>query len=285
MKALLTGIIILAAIEVSLGQSFELLGVEYATYPSAAVNEIDSVASSFTELEVSANYPVFRKEKWMLLAGVTCRLVIPESEDRLVNDNLLFIGLQLSGIFNISDNKKLIFTALPALSTTDELGQLSGNNFLMQGGALFRKQVSERFSYTLGIVSTSRFGFPLLMPSVGLSHAGDKMKLDVNLPFLAQTMWNYQNSFSYGVKLSVNGSQYNFNNESFNGTEVKLAQFSRLRLGPEIQYRIKGPFVLTLFGGITVNRNYVFELEGGDTLDFGLENGPFLAAKISLKPK
>jgi len=111
------------------------------------------------------------------------------------------------------------------------------------------------------------------------------MKLDVNLPFLISTRWNYKNAFSYGLKLSVNGSQYNFEDESFNGNEVDVANFSRLRFGPEIQYRVKGPIVLTLFGGVAANRTYEFELNNADDLDFSLDNGPFISLRLSLKPQ
>ncbi|WP_194977029.1 DUF6268 family outer membrane beta-barrel protein [Aquiflexum lacus] len=280
------GTILLLAIVVNcLGQEFELLEVEYARYPNAALNNIDSIEAIISEYQVSFLLPVRQKEKWSFLAGATYRLVVPESADRQSSDDLFFLGLRLAGVLNLSGNKQLIVSAFPAISTTDEPGSFSGNNFLMQGGFIFKNQMSEQFSYSLGVISTSRFGRPLILPSLGMTRVGDKMKLDINLPFFVKTRWNYTNRFSYGLKFDVNGSQYNLNNETFNGSEVDLLRFSRVRLGPEFQYRIIGPLVLELFAGIAARRTYDFELIGSDDIDLSLENGPFISFRVCIKPR
>lgn len=270
---------------VCVGQEIELFGLEYARYPSASVSSIDSVESSFTELEISAFVSVVDKLRWTLLAGGTYRLVIPESASRQFDENLFFLALRLVVAYNLSESEKLILNGLPAISTTDEPGSFDGDNFLMQGGIYYQKRVNDRFSYLLGLLSTSRFGRPLVLPSVGFIRVGRKMKLDVNLPLFIRAIWNHQGTLSYGLALSVNGSQYNFNNQFFNGSEVDVAHFSRARLGPEFQYRIKGPLVLVLSAGLAANRTYDFVLEGSDYIDISLNNGPYVSAKIALRPK
>ncbi len=285
MSKLLFLIAICIALSNCFAQSIELFGVEYANFPNAQVKDRDSIEANFSEFEISFWAPVFLKEKWSFLVGGNYRLVMPETANQQIDDNLFFLALRLAGAYNFSKNKQLIISIIPAISTTDEPGSFAGNNLLMQGGILFKKQTSERFTYALGVISTSRFGSPLILPSIGLTHAGDNMKLDINLPLLAKMMWNYQNTFSYGWRIAVNGSQYNLNNKSFNGTEVDLARFSRVRLGPEFQYRIKGPLVLTLYGGIAANRTYDFKLIGSDDIDFSLENGPFISFRFSINPQ
>jgi len=284
MNQLLRTVLLLAVFSNCMGQEFELLEVEYARYPNAALNMRDSIEANISEYQVSLLMPVLQKEKWSFLAGATYRLVVPESADRQSIDDLFFLGLRLAGIFSLSNNKQLIVSAFPAISTTDKPGSFSGDNFLMQGGVLFKNQVSEQFSYSLGVISTSRFGKPLILPSFGITRAGAKMKLEVNLPFFVKTLWNYTKPFSYGFKIDVNGSQYNLNNESFNGAEVDLLRFSRVRLGPEFQYRIAGPLVFELFAGIAARRTYNFELIGSDDIDLSLENGPFISARLCIKP-
>ncbi len=284
MNQLLGTVLLLAVFSNCIGQEFELLEVEYARYPNASVTKMDSIEANISEYQVSLLIPVLQKEKWTFLAGATYRLVVPESADRQSGDDLFFLGLRLAGVFNLSKNRQLIASAFPAISTTDEPGSFSGDNFLMQGGVLFRNQVSEQFTYSLGVISTSRFGKPLILPSLGMTRAGAKMKLEVNLPFVVKTMWNYTKPFSYGFKIDVNGSQYNLNNESFNGIEVDLVRFSRVRLGPEFQYRIAGPFIFELFAGIAARRTYDFELIGSDDIDLSLENGPFISARLCIKP-
>lgn len=268
-----------------LAQDIEVMGMEYARYPSVKTSVADSLESSFTEYEIAALFPAVRKEKFSLLLGGTYRLVVPEGEDRPSNANLFFLGANIYGAFSLSESQRLILAAIPAASTTTDSRGITSDNFLMQGALLYRKTVNERFSYTLGVLSTSSFGSPLVVPSLGLTYKREKMKLDVNLPFLIQSTWNYQNDFSYAFKIAVNGSQYNFENQFFNGNEVDLANFSRIRIGPELRYRIKGPLVFSLFGGIAANRTYRFELTNGDELDFSLENGPFVSFRLSLRPQ
>ncbi|MEO1255359.1 MAG: DUF6268 family outer membrane beta-barrel protein [Bacteroidota bacterium] len=285
MKNFLSIVVFHTVLGACLGQEIELLGMEYARYPSSKVTTTDSLEASFTEYEVAALFPAVREEKFNLLLGGTYRLVAPEGNDRLSEANLFFLGANIIGSYSLSGNKQLVLVALPAASTTTDSRGITSDNFLMQGALLFRKKVSESFSYTIGALSTSRFGSPIVIPSLGLSHTGEKMKLDINLPFLIRSIWNYQNPFSYGLKLSVNGSQYNFDEESFSGDQVDVANFSRIRIGPELQYRVKGPLVFTLYGGIAANRTYEFELNDGDKTDFSLDNGSFVSFRLSLKPQ
>jgi hypothetical protein len=268
----------------SMGQQLELLGVEYSRYPNAPVSERDTIEASFHEVEVSALVPVPISEKWNLLIGGNYRLVLPENTQQELESDLFFAAIRLVVLYNLSEKSRLIVNALPAISSSEGSGGFSGDNFLMQGGIFYKKQVSDRFSYTLGVLSTTRFGSQIVLPYVGLTHSGEKLRLDAYLPFLIQGMWNYQKPLSYGLRLSVNGSQYNIDDRTFNGAPVNLANFSRVRLGPEVQYRIKGPLVVSLFGGIAVNRTFEFELEGVEDLDFSLESGPFVSVKLALRP-
>jgi hypothetical protein len=266
-------------------QQIELLGIEYSRYPEASVSEADTVAASFHELDFSALVPVPINDRWNLLIGGNYRLVLPENTAQDFETDLFFAALRLVAVYNLSGKSRLILNALPALSASEGSRGLSSGNFLMQGGLFYKKDVSDRFSYTLGVLSTSRFGAPVILPYLGLTHKGKKMRLDAYLPFQVQSMWNYKKPFSYGLSLSVNGSQYNIENQTFNGFSVDVANFSRVRFGPEVQYRIKGPLVITLFGGIALNRTFNFELEGTEDLDFGLEPGPFFSVKIALRPQ
>ncbi len=146
MNQLLRTVLLLAVFSNCMGQEFELLEVEYARYPNAALNMRDSIEANISEYQVSLLMPALQKEKWSFLAGATYRLVVPESTDRQSSDDLFFLGLRLAGIFSLSNNEQLIVSTFPAISTTDEPESFSGDNFLMQGGILFKNQMSEQFS-------------------------------------------------------------------------------------------------------------------------------------------
>jgi hypothetical protein len=283
-KVFITVYCLTLAVFHGVGQQLELLGVEYARYPASDVEDRDTINVSFDEFEVSALAPVSIGDRWTLLAGGTYRHILPTNSVGAFEDNLFFLALRLVASYQLSDNKRLIINALPAISTTDDARSFEGDNFLMQGGVFFNKVVNERFSYTLGILSTSRFGSPIVLPSLGFSHETDQFKLNLALPFLVQAIWDHEKRLSYGIRLAVNGSQYNFNDEFVNGNEVLLANFSRTRFGPELIYKIKESLVVNLFGGTTLNRTYNFSLSSIDDLDFGLQNGPFAAIRLSIIP-
>lgn len=111
------------------------------------------------------------------------------------------------------------------------------------------------------------------------------MRLEITLPSKISATWNYNKRFSYGIKFAVNGSQYSVDGETSSGIPVNQVRFSRVTLGPELGYRLKGPLVFSLYGGMAVGRTYDFELEGGDGVDFSLDNGPFVSFKLSFRPQ
>jgi len=285
MKRIYILILFLSIAGVSSGQDIELFSLEYGRYSGAKVQSNDTLEASFVEYELKALFPAVRQEKFSLLAGGVYRLTVPEGSDRISGSNLFFLAVNVVGSFKLSDKVKLLATAIPALSTTSDTKIFTSDNFLMQGAILYHKKVSDRFTYRFGALSTSRFGSPIIVPSLGLSHQGRRMKLDLNLPFLMSVLWDYKKDFSYGIKLSLNGSQYNVEEETFNGNETDAANFSRIRVGPQIQHRLKGPIVIGAFAGMAVNRTFEFEVVDADDVDFSLENSPFVAVRLSLKPQ
>ncbi|MEM9299165.1 MAG: DUF6268 family outer membrane beta-barrel protein [Bacteroidota bacterium] len=284
-KTKLLTIIFSFSLSVVLGQDIELFGVEYARYPSVSSTEADSLEVSLTEYEISALFPVLTKEKFNLLVGGTYRLVVPEHNEETLENSFYFLGLNLTGAYTLSEKARLIINAFPSVGASSSSQTFSGDSFVMQGGLIYNKEVSDRFSYNLGIISTTRFGSPIFLPLFGISHRGEKMRFDVNLPTSLSVKWNYKKRFSYGLKFSVNGSQYSLDEQTDFGAQVDQVDFSRVRLGPEIAYRAKGPLVFSVSGGMATGRTYEFEVEGVDDVDFSLDSGPFFAIRISFKPQ
>lgn len=265
-------------------QSLSPFSFEYSYYPKSNVSSNDTIEVSFNELELSTIYPFRNDSTFIFLGGVNYRHVFPESNNSFGETNLFLLGINLIAGYRFSKKSTIIVNFLPAISTSTKSRSFNPDNFLFQGALFYSRKTSATFSYRLGIVSTSRFGQPLVIPSFGLNYLGKKVKLDINLPFKIEAMWGYYNRFAYGVNISVNGSQYNFDNRTINGVEVDLAQFSRVRIGPQCDFRIKGPLVLSFQAGIAANRTYYFKTVAANDVDFDLDNGPFLAAKLLLRP-
>lgn len=274
---------------VCVGQELELLSVEYSRYPEAQVKEADTLQVSFDEFAVSAVFPISKPDddkKWIFLAGGNYAHVLPKTSRRPFSSNLFFLGLRLIAIHNITEKSKLLLNVLPAISTTDDARSFEGKNFLMQGSVSYLKEVNDGFSYMLGIISTSRFGSPIVVPLVGITHEMPNLRITATLPLVIRALWAYDKDFSYGLKFAVNGSQYNFDNETFNGNQADFANFSRVRVGPEIRFRTGNtPLLINLYGGITIRRRYEFDSVNADDLDLSLKNGPFFSVKLSLDPR
>lgn len=109
---------------------------------------------------------------------------MPDNSAIQVQSNLFLLGLRVLVAYTISENQRIIFNAFPAISTTDDARSFHEDNYLFQGGILFNKTVNERFAYTLGVLSTSRFGSPLVIPSVGFLYETERSigAIILNLP-------------------------------------------------------------------------------------------------------
>lgn len=266
-------------------QDLSIVEAEYAHFPSSNLNEYDSAETEINEFELSVLLPFRMKSKLSFLAGATYRHIFPSTSLDQVKSNLYFLGFNAYGIYKFSDSNMLVLNILPAISTSGNSGNLSSKNLLWQGGIFFRKIQSPKFSYLFGLLSTSRFGRPILLPALGLSYETPSLKFYVNFPFEAEALHKLNERFSYGLNLSLNGSQYNFNNVTVNNTEVDLARFTRFTFGPVIIYNIRGPFYMSLSAGLTGNREYTFELENNESMDLSLNNGPYVAARLYFQPQ
>ncbi len=265
-------------------QDFELFGLEYSYFPDAAVrNSSDSVNINFNDFELSALAPIKASEQLYFLVGGNYRFIDPKSSETQIEPNLHFIALRLSTVINFSRDNSLMVTFNPAISSTLN-SSLTRDDFLFLGNIIYRKKVSEVFSYAVGAAYTSRFGRPLALPIGALFYRGNKFSLNATLPIEIQATWNPNKQFTYGLKASVNGSQYNLPDGTIiGGVEMNVLNFSGLQVGPEIGIRIKGPLHLTLFGGLITGRTFYFVATNETDQDSRINNGGFISARISIK--
>jgi hypothetical protein len=266
-------------------QTPELFKVAYSYLPEQTIKESnDSVKASFSEFETSFLTPIKAGDKLLLLVGATYRMVFPLSTINELETRLYFIAMRLSAIFNIDEKQRLIGMVIPAISSTLQ-GALTGDDFLTQASLGYYRDVSKRFNYGVGVIYTSRFGSPLVLPLIALNHKREKVRYAITLPVFLQATWAYNKNLNYGIKFSVNGSQYNpAQDAQFNAISIDDVNFSRVLFGPELGIRLKGPVYLTLYGGISFRRVFKFNSNSGPDQDLGLNDGAFVSAKISIKP-
>lgn len=267
-----------------LAQAPELFALQYNYLPQvSAIETADTASVGFSEIAISFLVPIQPNEKWAILLGAGYGLVQPRSELSELNTELHFIALQCTTAFEINQRSHIIGVVLPAISSTLQ-DPLSFDDFLTQASLSYVRKVNDAFLYGFGALFTSRFGFPQLFPLLMLQYKTQKVQFQLNMPTLAQATWNYDKRLSYGIKIAVNGSQFNAARDAaYNQIPVDAFNFSRILIGPEVSIGLKNNLFLDFFGGLAVRRILELNSDSGNLSDLGLQNGLFFSTKFYLK--
>jgi len=268
------------------GQTLEVFKVQYSYLPNGEVSEgIDNTEVNFSEFEASFLLPIKTSEPLRFLAGGTYSMAFPQSAENNTDTKLYIIALRAVGIYDFDNKNRVVGVFIPSISSTLQ-DNLTTDDFLAQASLSYSRLVNESFNYGLGVMYTSRFGFPQILPLFTLNYIREKVRYDMRLPLSIQATWAYNSNFSYGLKFNVNGSQFNSAEGSiYNGVQIDAVNFSRILFGPELGIRLKNQIFLNLYAGISMRRVFELNSESGPDQDLSLNNGVFISAKISLKPK
>lgn len=268
------------------GQDLKLLDVGYARYPAASIKDNPNEAEvGFEEYKVGLKIPMVLKDrKWILLHGLQYALVRPAFDSQIGRgeESLHFISYALSVIKPLKNDFRLIGTLQPAISSQLDKS-ISGDDFLYLGALSISKKVSEDINWLMGLAFTSRFGRPLAIPLFGYNRKWERFRLNVLLPNGVSAQWLSINSkWEYGFRLGLNGSQFNLSDT--NMQQIEHVRFSRINLGPSINYGLREGLYLQVFGGISVRRTYTITSKVAPDQGFGSDNGAFFAVSLFFRP-
>lgn len=278
----------------AISQELKLAGVNFTYFPQASVDEELNNNPQFTlsESKFFVNLPKpLKNGKTIIINGIDYSLLSVNAENNaggeLEFDNLHTIGYRLAVVQELKNNWRGIISLMPTLSSSFN-DELEGDDFLFNAVIQFVKEKSETFSYGFGVIFTSRFGEPLVLPSLSLLKETDRQKLEILLPtFLSYHL--LRGNVAFGLKLAVSGSRYNtgFGVEGDVNIPqlIDQIQYSRGTFGPDISYRLNSLILLELSGGMTFNRTFEITQIGLADLDYSIENGPFIQFGISLSLK
>ena len=260
------------------GQGLKLAEVTYAVYPETTINEaIGDAQIGFSEFGIGVNIPlVFNEQKTIVLNGLNYGLVRPTFSNviRATNeDNLHLIGYSLTLIQQLKNKWQILASFNPSISSRLE-GSLSGDDFLYLGSAVLGKRINDDKRWSVGVVFTSRFGEPLALPLFEYYHKGKKIVFHAFLPQKIEGLfYNEKARLEYGLRGAINGSQFNLAT-----TDAALYDnilFSRVNLGPVVNYGISDHLYISLFTGISANRRYDLASDTQADIDFSSETGLF----------
>jgi hypothetical protein len=234
---------------------------------------------------------MLKNKKTIILNGLDYSLVRVYSKNNVNpdtrTDNLHFIGYNLTILQQVKNQWYLTATLYPSISSSLDNG-LKKEDFLFNSriGMLNRK--SEIFSYGFGLLLTSKFGRPLLVPNFTLTNNSGNNRLYINLPLHISYQYSW-NMFELGMDIDVAGSKYNTNIEYIaeDGIEYTIGeiQYSRITMGPHVSYRLKQNVRIDLQGGMTFNRTLKFSGDEFDNEDYTMKKGAFFQLGISILPR
>ena len=288
---LFSGILLLSCISIR-AQDLQLAGFSFTRLPGAGVKD----APLNREIEINeynffVNLPKpLKNEKTVLVNGLRYTLVTPfANNDVTINiddQNLHLVGYSLMVLHQLKNQWALLILLNPALSSTFNQ-PLESDDFLLNGTLQFIKKKSERISYGGGMLATSRFGDPILLPTIQLTLQSEKTKLKVFLP--QSISYDYLlGKFSAGIQVAVDGSLYNVNysrTSVLNEVQpVDRVGYTRVVFGPSFRYRLGKMIRLEASGGLSLAQQ--IELQGNLFEDdtFELDNGTFFQFGIAVVP-
>ena len=288
---MLTAVFILSGYG-TFAQGLELAGFSFTRFPGAQV--VDSPINQ--EIEVNEynfflNIPKpLKNEKTVIVNGLQNKLVTPFAENDIAvgidGENLHLIGYRLMVLHQLKNDWRLLALVNPALSSTFSTS-LDSDDFLLNGTLQFIKQKTEKLSYGGGLLFTSRFGNPILLPTLQLTLKTEKSQFKMVLP-RSISYERYFGDFTAGLEASVDGSLYNVNYAIDTGGSlaepVDKVGYTRVIVGPKLSYRIGEVLKLNASGGIAAVRRLELQSDFFENLTNEVEASTFLQLGISIVP-
>lgn len=162
---------------------------------------------------------------------------------------------------------RLVATFNPSIAS-DFKSEIHKDDWIFRSNLLATKRINHHSSFTIGMLFTSRFGNPLILPMLGYTHKKKDWTTRILLPAFAYVRKQIWKNVQFGVKMTIESNVYNadFRNHSFNNELINRLAYTRILIGPELLIPVYKSVYINFTGGIAL-RN-IFE-----TQDYNLNNG------------
>ncbi|MEL6557560.1 MAG: DUF6268 family outer membrane beta-barrel protein [Bacteroidota bacterium] len=268
-------------------QELQLAGFNFTRFPGAEVADAPlNQKIEVNEYNFFVNLPKqLKNEKTIVLNGLQYKLTTPFADNDLAlgidGQNLHLIGYRLTVLHQLKKDWSLIAMINPTLSSTFNV-PLEGDDLLVNGTIQAVRKKSDRFHYGGGLLVTSRFGNPILLPTIQLKWKSEKSQFHVFLP-RSITYDRYYKRFTAGIHAVVDGSLYNVNFE-LNAEPVDKVAYTRVTAGPKFSYRLGKILQLEASGGVVAGRSVELQSEVFEDRTNNVDSGAFFQFGISLVP-
>jgi hypothetical protein len=237
------------------------------------------------------NFPLtLQKDRTILINGLTYAQLKSASYNLEIlnnNDNkndVYTITYGLTLYHKLNQTWNILLNVKPTLASDFE-EKLSSDDFLVQGAALAIKDFSDNFNLGGGLIFTTQYGVPFLLPSLQLYYKFDKHDFRAFLPsnIIYLYRFGHSESLKMGFRAAFNGGYFNVtSNQEVNVTAGSIDKiiYSRLNIGPIINYELTNKIQIDFWGGYTTARKYRFTDFDENEYILDLNGGPFFRVGI-----
>lgn len=291
-KLLLTAVALLLTITGVTAQDFKLAGADYLYYPKARLKDGASsrqVSSQETNVYINVPKPL-KNGKMIMVNGLQFGSVRVNSysdiQSRKEAHDFYKIAYTFMLIYRLNEKWMLVGRLTPTLAS-DFDDKSNRDDFLMQGSLLANKKINENLLVGGGLVYSTRFGKPLLIPGFQLKFEQRRQLLFLFLPAVVD--YSYQvtreEKLRVGFKAMLNGANFNSSVDNFSGTTaVDRLNYVAVNLGPTVRYRFAKMVQLEVSGGLNALRHYQFEDAGRTLHKYSSNSSGFLSAGLTIIP-
>jgi len=205
----------------------------------------------------------------------------PFTEADLPN-NLHVIDIIFGANVQWDDDWGTVIILYPGIHS--DMDDVSGSDIYFSGAAMGIYRFSEDFLLSAGIYYDDSFGFPQLLPMVGLQwQISESLTLDGLLPQYLVFSYQADPILSIGLKYNVAGDQYRLS--EYKPWKNTVINYTQMMAGPFVDLTLVDNLVLRLEGGYAFNRE--FEFRDDDTSeklwDGTIKDSGYAAASLALQ--
>ena len=278
----------------SKAQTLDLIKFGSAYYPKQSINDSNLNGKiGFFEWFGQFTIPqTFKNSKTILIhkigyANLCVDYNVMTNSTYLESENTYHsISYSLGIVKPLKQKWQIILNINPSLAS-DFGDRLSTNDLLFQANGFALLEKKTNIKYGFGLAFTNRFGREIIIPTLLVKYAKPKMTLDILLPLRVKILFQPKSDLlRFGLEALLNGGIFN-NSYAPQISDVVPDEigYSRINIGPIINFRLKKLVNIYFAGGLSTARKLEFVNESEDTLDRTPDVGPYIRFGFSLSPE
>lgn len=270
-------------------QDFKLAGIHYAHYPNSAIKDVSgNQETSFHEFGAFVNFPKkFKNDKTALINGVGYGFVevtmnnFPSLQTSEYQKKLQVFYYKLTLAHKWNEKWSLLVNLKPTIASDFE-EKISTDDLVFQGGFIATRTINNKFKIGAGVVNSTRWGSPIVLPVVNMHYKYNRHNLNALLPMNIKYTYSLlpEEKLKLGVKYARNGA--NFNILASDMSEIDKINYSRANIGLLANHQLTKILRLEAYGGISTGRINRLVNVYENVRDFDSKTAPFFNVGIVL---